>query len=233
MYQQSLKVLKEYQELEHLLESSDKRLTGSVSLSIPPIIMKIFFEDLISRIQKKYPDLHMDLFEHGSYKVLEYVQSESADIGAVMLPVPTEGIEIYPIVYSKCVLLVSRDHPLAGTGCVDMLALRNEKFVMFNRYFTVYEMAMQACLSRGFTPEVTFQSSRSSFIFDRVSRNQGISVIPEPIFPQDDETLCKVDITPEIPWTLALITKQNRYMSPASMFVLNTFLGYFRDGEEI
>ena len=228
VYQQSLKVLKEYQELEHLLENPRDRVSGSFALSMPSILMKLFFIPLIMDIRDKYPEMRIELYENGSYKVLEDILAEIVDIGVVMLPVPTDDIEIYPIIYSKCVLVTSKEHPLAKESCVDFTQLQNEKFIMYNRQFVVYDMVHQACFSRGFSPNIIFQSSRSSFLFDMVRNNCGVTIIPEPIFTNDLEGLQKINITPEIPWTLALITKKDRYMSPAATLAFFSFLNHFR-----
>lgn len=227
IYQQSTKILNDFKELEHLLDESKGMISGTVSISMPAIVMNLYFVSLLIEIQNKYPELHIDLFEEGSHTVLESVVHDTVDIGVVMLPVPTQEIDVHTIISDQCVLMVSREHPLAKEKSVDISRLENEKFIIFNRNFVLYDMIRQACYSRQFSPNITFQSSRTSFIFNMVSRNQGITILPAPTFPKNQDLLCQVKLTPEIPWTLALIIKKNRYLSPGVLKVIEQISEYF------
>ena len=228
IYQQSIKILNDCKELEHLLDESKGMISGSVSISMPAIVMSVYFVPIFIDIQNKYPELHIDLFEEGSHTVLESIVSDAVDIGVVMLPVPTQEIDVHTIVSDQCVLMVSRSIRYRRKKSVDISRLEREKFILFNRNFVLYDMIRQACYSRQFSPNVTFQSSRTSFIFNMVSRNQGITILPAPTFPSGQDDLCQIKLTPEIPWTLALIIKKNRYLSPAVLKVIEYITDHFR-----
>lgn len=129
IYQQSTKILNDCKELEHLLDQSKGMISGTVSISIPAVVMSLYFVPILIELQNKYPALHIDLFEEGSHTVLKSVVHGTVDIGVVMLPVPTQDIEIHTIISDRCVLMVSRDHPLAAERSVDISRLKNEKFI--------------------------------------------------------------------------------------------------------
>ena len=227
IYQQCTKILNDCYELEHILDDSNNLLRGSVSISIPLEIVSLYFIPLFIDIQNKYPEIHIDLYEAGSHTVVNSLTRDMIDIGVVMLPVPTHDIDVYQIIDDQCALMVSADHPLASKKQVDILELEHEKFLLFNRRFVLNDMVRQACYSRRFSPNIMFQSSNTSIILGMVEKNQGITIMPGPTFPQSNPHLRKIKIEPEIPWQLALIIKKEKYLSPAVLQVIEEILCYF------
>lgn len=232
-YDQCLKVLTAHEELEHLMDDSDKLIQGEVSISVPSVILLLYFPPFFSTIEKEYPNIRINLFEAGSYSVLDNVLGGDADMGVVMMPVPMSGIDSYPISSDQCVLIVSPEHPFAQRPCVDISELANEKFILFNNRFVLNDMIMQACNTRGFSPYITYQSSLDSFILNMVSLNQGITIMPRPLAKASQYNIRYLNIFPKIPWELALIIKKNKYLSHAALKVIQSMLSYFKLNKSI
>lgn len=227
VYQQSVKILNDFDELAHILDDSNNLLRGPVSISIPAEVVSLYFTPFFINIQNKYPEIYINLYEQGSYSVLDLVVRDDVDIGVVMLPVPTHDVDTYQIIDSQCVLAVSEDHPFASREQVDISELNQEKFLLFNRHFTLCELVLQACHSRQFSPNIIFQSARASIILGIVEQNQGITILPEPIVSSNKRHVHKANIVPEIPWKLALIIKKDKYLSNAALKIIEEILIYF------
>lgn len=226
-YDQSIKVLTDYTALQHLLDDTKNLIQGEVSISIPSVILTIFFPPFFSTLGKEYPNIRINLYEAGSYAVFDNVFSGAVDIGVVMMPVPMQEIDAYPILSDQCVLITAPEHPLAQKPCVDISELSNENFIVFNDRFVLNDMIRQACNSRGFAPYISYQSSLDSFIFNMVSLNQGITIMPRPLAEVASQNIHYMNISPQIPWNLALIVKKNRYLSHAALQVVQSILSYF------
>ena len=121
-YDQSLKVLTAYMELQHLLDDKESLAQGEVTISVPSVILTIFFPPFFSILEKEYPNIRLNLYEAGSYTVYDNVFSGTVDMGVVMMPVPMQDIDAYPILSDQCVLITGPDHPYLFT-LVIMLAL--------------------------------------------------------------------------------------------------------------
>ena len=61
VYQQCLKIMNDFDELEHLLKEPDNLFRGSVSISIPAEVVSLYFIPLFIELQNKYPEIHFDL----------------------------------------------------------------------------------------------------------------------------------------------------------------------------
>lgn len=226
-YEQSVKVLADYTVLQHLLDDNEKLIQGEVSISIPSVILTIFFPPFFSALRRDFPNIRLNLYEAGSYTVFDNVFSGAVDMGVVMMPVPMQDMDTYPILSDQCVLITAPEHPLAQKSCVDMSELANENFIVFNDRFVLNDMIRQACNSRGFSPYISYQSSLDSFIFNMVSLNQGITIMPRPLVEFSNYDIRYTNISPEIPWNLALIVKKNQYLSHAALQVIQSMLSYF------
>ena len=227
VYQQCVKILNDCYELEHLLDDSYRLIRGTVSISIPLATAKAFFLPVFIHLQEKFPEIHIELFEEGAYAVADSLLRDIVDIGVVMLPIPTHGLDVYEIVDDKCVLVVSASHPLASREWVGIEELTSEKFILFNRSFILREIICQACYAKMFSPEIIFQCSHNEIILKLVEANQGITILPAPTCPDNAPGLRKIPLIPEIPWKQALAVKKDKYFSPAALQVISEILSYF------
>lgn len=231
-YNQSVKLLNAYSELQHLLDDSESLVQGEVSIGIPSVISTLYFPPFFSMLQEKHPNIQLNLYESGSYSVHENVLNGDTDMGVVMMPVPMQDIDSYPLLSDQCVLVTSPDHPLANKPCVDMSELSRENFIVFNDRFVLNDLILQNCNSRGFSPHITYQSSLDSFILNMVSLNQGITIMPSPLVKASSHQICYMNISPKIPWDLALIVKKNKYLSHAALQVIQSILTFFRSDQK-
>lgn len=103
----------------------------------------------------------------------------AGDLDMVVTPITMESPEITHI---KCteeevVLVVSRDHPLAGKGAVRLWDVRNEPFLVNESSFDRKIITVH-CELVGFTPNITLYSNENSVINRALHYNMGVSLIP-------------------------------------------------------
>ena len=226
-YKRCVELLDEFDDLKGTFGDRNQSVCGSVSIGVPSAILTLYFPEILTNFQQKYPDIRIDLFEEGSYSVVESVLSDIADLGIVMMPVRTQGLKTYPILTDRCVLVTSPDHPLAGEDTVRFGQLAQEKFIIFNPRFVLNDFIVRSCHSSGFSPHIIYQSTLESFVFRMVSHNQGISVLPRPLVLSTNDKVSYSELEPPIPWQLALIVREKKYHSPAVQKMVEYILGYF------
>ena len=227
-YDRAVRLLDEYRGLLHLFDDSQRLMCGEVTISIPAVILSLYFPKFLMEFRNQYPGIRINIFEEGSKAALQSVLTDNANIGIVMLPVTAQGLEISHLTEDRGALVVSRDHPLASRENVHLSELRQEAFIIFNRRFVLNEMILNACDSEGFTPNVIYQSSLDSFIISMVALNQGISILPRPLLStyRLDE-IRTIALDPVIPWRIAMIVKQDRYHSHAVREMTRAIKAYF------
>lgn len=227
-YAGAVRLLDEHAGLMNLFADRQRLMTGEVVLAVPAVILSLYFPKFLMEFRRKYPGIRINIYEEGSKGCLQSVLEEQAHIGVVMLPVHAGGLEITHLTADRTVLLASRRHALAARRSVHLGELRKENFIIFNRRFVLHDMILRACDSEGFTPNVIYQSSLDAFIVNMVALDQGVTILPRPLARTYRKSeLRSIELTPVIPWKIAMILKAGRYRSPAAQGMVDEIKAFF------
>lgn len=93
--------------------------------------------------------------------------------------------------------------------------LQDEKFILFQKDFTLHDYIIQACEQVGFTPSISYLSSQWDLIIELVSSKLGITLLPGLIYEKqnnDNITIVRLK-NPTLYWNLGVITKKDAYHS--------------------
>ena len=216
VYQQGQKALAALSELDVLLEELMDVMAGTIKIGIPPLIGTLFFPDIARRFNQKYPKVSLELTELGAKLLGQLVEDGQVDLGIIVIPANEKKFNIHPFIQDEFVLYLHEDHPLAHKQSISLSELRDERFILFSKDFTLHDYVIQACEEHGFTPTISYQSSQWDLIVGLVSSKLGITLLPRLIY--DKQTNSNVKIIPleensTLLWKLGIITKKGAYHS--------------------
>ncbi|USK62141.1 LysR family transcriptional regulator [Peribacillus asahii] len=216
VYQQGQKALAALSELDVLLEELMDVMAGTIKIGIPPLIGTLFFPDIARRFNQKYPKVSLELTELGAKLLGQLVEDGQVDLGIIVMPANEKKFNIHPFIQDEFVLYLHEDHPLAHKQSISLSELRDERFILFSKDFTLHDYVIQACEEHGFTPTISYQSSQWDLIVGLVSSKLGITLLPRLIY--DKQTNSNVKIIPleensTLLWKLGIITKKGAYHS--------------------
>ncbi|USK87435.1 LysR family transcriptional regulator [Peribacillus asahii] len=216
VYQQGQKALAALSELDVLLEELMDVTAGTIKIGIPPLIGTLFFPDIARRFNRKYPKVSLELTELGAKLLGQLIEDGQVDLGIIVMPANEKKFNIYPFIQDEFVLYIHEDHPLAHKQSISLSELRDERFILFSKDFTLHDHVIQACENHGFTPTISYQSSQWDLIVGLVSSKLGIALLPRLIY--DKQTNSNVKIIPieensTLLWKLGIITKKGAYHS--------------------
>lgn len=191
---------------------------GHIKIGIPPLIGFLFFPKIIKSFNQRYPDVTIQLMEHGANKVEQEVSDALLDFGVVVLPVDEDAFEIIPFVQEELMLFVHSTHPFADRKNIAMKDLEHESFILFSEDFALHDRIIEECIRAGFRPNVAYESSQWDFISEMIGENLGVAILPRSIEKKVDHQIIKAVpiVNPAIPWQLGLILKNGRYVSHAT-----------------
>lgn len=222
VYQQSQKAFLALTEMNSLLDDLRNIAIGEIKIGIPPLIGTLFFPSIAERFNKQYPKVSLELVELGAVLINQLVENSQVDIGVVVLPANEEKLNIHPFIQDEFYLFLHKDHVLAQRNSVTLKELSDEKFILFQKEFTLHDYIIQACQNEGFTPTISYQSSQWDLIIELVSSKLGITLLPKSIYyKQNNKNIRIVRLEkPTLYWNLGIITKKDAYHS----FALKEFL---------
>lgn len=226
VYEQALKIIEATEVLSAKLDNLTHIPTGEIKIGVPPVIGTLFFPEIAANFSRLYPDISLQLIEHGAKKIERFIDEGKVDVGLVVLPTNEQQFQVTPFIEEEFFLFTPADHPLTKHAIIDVTQLKQEKFILFNKDFALHKLIIQYCEQAGFSPTIAYESSQWDLITELVRANLGITLLPKSI-----RTKMVQDATKMIPlkdppmWKLGIITKKERYQS----FAVRALLDFLDD----
>ncbi|MDZ5710928.1 LysR family transcriptional regulator [Jeotgalibacillus haloalkalitolerans] len=226
VFAQAQKVVNSIEDLSISLYDTMSVKKGRITIGLPPVISTLFFPRIIAEFQQQFPDVTISLTEVGAQRVEEKVLEGEVDLGFVLLPVDENKFDSIEFVHQEIKLLVHKSHPLAERNMIDLIELKNDPFLLLSKEFTLNSRTIEVCIEEGFTPQIAYESSQWDFIVGMVSKNLGVTLMPEQIGRRvADPDVRMVNLSKPFPWVLGIISAKNRYMPYATKEFIKTVRG--------
>ena len=189
---------------------------STVHFGAVPMVMAHILIPLLAPFIAAYPGMSLDLTEKDDAQLEEAVISGQLDCG-VMTPWGSSRVSAYHLLTEEMLLVVPREHPLAGRAVAPYSAVAGETILLPRATLHVSNLIVEAFRKRGLAPKF---SSRCNYPeLNKELVRKGLGVAPMPI------TLCSASaleglaaIPFEEPLTrdLHLIYPQDRPLSAAA-----------------
>lgn len=183
---------------------------------LPPSAGTVYFSKIIYQYSRQFPQVDLQITEVASKKIHEMIQNDQLDLGVVILPFSDPIMEIKCVYTSEAVLATSWDHPLAHRQEVSLIELKDESFLFVSKEYMYHDQVLSRCREAGFNPQIVFQSSQWDILLEMAAEGNGVTIMEKSLVARmGQERLCCVHLTqPEFPWTLSLIHKRDKPLSP-------------------
>jgi DNA-binding transcriptional LysR family regulator len=213
VYKRATSILAESEDLVTELSELRGLNRGKLRLGLPPM-GGILFAKSFALFRRQYPNIEVQLFEHGGRRLEELLLAGDIELAASILPLNPE-FESQPIARQPLKLLAPATHVLAKRKTVGMQMLSSIPFILFESGFVLNKRIADACKRQGFAPKVVARSSQVDFIVELVAANLGVAILPEMIaeqFSNRGVTALAID-DPQMEWHIALIWRRGGYLS--------------------
>ena len=215
-YKRAASILAETKDLVTELSELRGLNRGKLRLGLPSM-GGILFAKSFALFRRQYPDIEVQLFEHGGQRLEELLLAGDIELAASIFPLNPE-FESQPIARQPLKLFTSAAHVLAKRKTVGLRMLSNIPFILFESGFVLNKRIADACKRQGFAPKIAACSSQVDFIVELVAANVGVAILPEMIaeqFSNRGVTALTID-DPQMEWHMALIWRRGGYLSSAA-----------------
>jgi len=190
---------------------------GELRLGISPIGGGALFAPLFAVFRRTYPDIHIHLEEHGSKRLEELVTSGEVELAVSLLPAG-EGLTFQPVRTEPMVAILPPGHPAADHAAVTLEEIGATPVVLFDAAFAVNRIIADAYRHRGRALAVAARSGQMDFMVQLVAAGLGVAFLPRMMADEHRHpatTQALLD-EPGTDWRLALVWRQNAYLSAAA-----------------
>lgn len=206
-----------------LTKIKDKnRQNTQVSLSITAATG--FLSDIILSFKEMYPAIHLSIMQE-SFQQKEH----HCDLYLRSSSIPLQEQNTITLLSEKCLLGISKENPLSQKSLITPEMLRHETFLTMQSHLPLYRITYDLCHDAGFIPNTNLQFENRETIFDLISANMGISIIPEKTWAPSikHDNIILIPLTVSYARHIILQWEKGRYLSHSSKLLIAYLQKYF------
>lgn len=146
---------------------------GSATYRLVPAIVPEF--------RCRHPKIELSLKEATSLEIMRAIERGEMDAGLVRTPLlDVSGAVLEPLYKEELILIVPKDHRLAGVSAVRLEDLKDELFVVYDRLRVpnLWALTIMSCESAGFLPKIAEEAPHIHTVIALVESGLGVALAP-------------------------------------------------------
>jgi len=192
----------------HGLESGFVRIgtVSSISCHILPAVIKLFHSE--------HPNIEFEI-EHGHYTEIEsWVLDGIVDIGILRIT-DSPGFNTIPLLTDKLLVIMPKEHPLAGLESFPVAHLGKEAFILLNEGDDKDNEIQHIFETFNIAPRMFMEIRDDYTIMSMVESSLGISMLPELVLKRTPYEIVMKELEYPAYRRLGIITRKNRQCAAA------------------
>ncbi|WP_159710311.1 LysR family transcriptional regulator substrate-binding protein [Geminicoccus flavidas] len=163
-------------DLEHLLRQARDLEQGQLTLAADSPFAAM---PLLRRLQDAHPGIAASLVTGNTATTLKALRDGTADAAVATLLEPAPDLARLCLGTDRVVLLLPRDHELAGSAQVDLRALDGVAMVAREEGSATFRLFAAACAATGIRPRLTLQLGSREALREAVAHGFGLGAVFE------------------------------------------------------
>lgn len=182
------KLSSSFDEIEQTLAfMSQYKMIPNVKIKIAavPSAASTFIPKLLKKVKIDFPDVEFYAHETSSANAIDFIKQKNYHLSFIRTPINKEDVlskdlSLFEFKKHPLRLVVSIKHPLAKKDSIDLHEAKNELFIHYSDKQTnsLQFLLEKACLNAGFSPKRLCVGSALLSIYNIISNNLGVALIP-------------------------------------------------------
>jgi len=175
-------------------------VTGQVKVLSNTNALTEFLPEALSTFLAAHPSVSVDLEERLSDEIVALVAEGAADLGIVAGTVDTGGLETFPFRSDRFVVVVPRDHALAGRTEAGFAEVLHHDFVGLDRASALQRFLADKASRIGRALRLRVQLRSFDAVCRMVECGVGVGIVPETTARRAQRTMAIVPVALTDPW---------------------------------
>jgi DNA-binding transcriptional LysR family regulator len=172
-------ILAQSERLQEDLSPYARGLAGQVRVLSNTNALTEFLPETLSSFLTQYPDISVDIEERLSDEIVGLIAEGSGDIGIVAGTVDFGGLQTFPFRSDRFVLVVGKQHPLAGRERIGFAEVLDYDMVGLDRASAIQRFLAERASRIGRAIRLRVQLRSFDAICRLVECNVGVGIVPE------------------------------------------------------
>lgn len=179
LHRHAIEVIARLEQLALAVDDFHTGASGHLRLWANPSAFGGFLPRVLAAYAMKHPDVKIDLEDALTEDAVRAVQKGVAELAVIGDNVPCEGLETFVCNVDDLVLLVPRDHALAGQRVVPIEQALDHDLITLARHASLTRKVMAAADSVGRTPRIRVQVRSFDSMCRMVACGLGLAILPQ------------------------------------------------------
>jgi DNA-binding transcriptional LysR family regulator len=206
LLQHARAILAQSERLQEDLSPYARGLAGQVRVLSNTNALTEFLPETLSSFLTAYPDISVDLEERLSDEIVGLIAEGSADVGIVAGTVDYGGLHTFPFRSDRFVLVVARNHPLAGRSRIGFAEVLDYDMVGLDRASAIQRFLADKASRIGRPIRLRVQLRSFDAICRLVECNVGVGIVPETTVHRTERNMAITSVRLSDPWALRELT---------------------------
>lgn len=206
LLQHARSILAQTERLTEDLSPYARGLAGQVRVLSNTNALTEFLPETLSSFLTAHPDVSVDLEERLSDEIVGLIAEGTGDIGIVAGTVDYGGLHTFPFRSDRFVLVVARDHPLAGRSRIGFAEVLDYDMVGLDRASAIQRFLADKATRIGRPLRLRVQLRSFDAICRLVECNVGVGIVPETTVQRTARNMAISAVRLSDPWALRELT---------------------------
>ncbi len=177
---QARQILKETGRLREIISDFKNETKGDLKVGVIPTIAPYLLPGVIVSFLKKYPEVHLQIWEMTTEDILSGLKHSNLDCGILATPVFDTSVSITPLFYENFVTYLSKSSSLTGKKTVSSADIQAEDVWLLNEGHCMRNQAMSICNQQSTGRQnLEYNTGSIETLKRMVDLNKGITILPE------------------------------------------------------
>jgi len=183
LVEQAQAVLFEARKMEGIAHSSKAAgVRGELTLGVIPTIAPYLLPMLLPVIERKFPELKLNILELQTKRIVEDLQEDEIDVGLLATPLKVANIHETALFYEPFSVLCRGSHPLARQKKISYASLKHEDIWLLEEGHCLRHQVLDVCSlkrDKGKTRQFRFESGNLETLKNLVDSFGGYTLLPK------------------------------------------------------
>lgn len=175
-------VIAESNKVLEIISNLKEDLEGEIRIGIIPTVAPYLLPAVLGKIMKKYPKLHLQIWEFTTDKIIKQLKTGLLDCGILATPIQDEQLHTQAVYYESFVAYISKDNVLINKKTVSGSDLLTEKLWLLNEGHCMRTQVLNLCQRRNLLkPDHMLEYNTGSIetLKRMVDINGGVTILPQ------------------------------------------------------
>lgn len=206
LLQHARAILRQAERLREDLGAYAGGLAGQVKVLSNTNALTEFLPETLGSFLASHPQVSVDLEERLSDEIVGLIAEGAADIGIVAGTVDYAGLHTFPFKSDRFVLVVPRDHPLAGRSRLGFAEVLDYDMVGLDRASAIQRFLAEKANRIGRPLKLRVQLRSFDAICRLVECHVGVGIVPETTVQRTERNMAITSVRLSDSWALRELT---------------------------